>query len=188
MGLRSTFATDAAMEAMKTAAICLVNQRSVDLSWQLYICMIHRYILYILNRIYTFLFYLGMYWFTQEIMAISVWHRCQYSTLTANSLEYFFLLRDFSFTDYKMDFGYNWFRDIWPQFQEVVWLHFGKELPCERADSLEIKVPGQLEEQMVRFTQIPLVEATFSSLFCKVCTLPCHIWGVILQIIAMLFC
>ena len=50
----------------------------------------------------------------------------------------------------------NWFRHILPQFLQVGWMDFGKELPCEHilcrfewADSLEFRVVGQLKGQMV---------------------------------------
>ena len=47
--------------------------------------------------------------------------------------------------------GCDWFQNIWPQFLKVVWMDFGKYLPCqyishsfEWADSFEVKVVGQL--------------------------------------------
>ena len=51
----------------------------------------------------------------------------------------------------------NWFRNISPKFLEVVWMDFGKEFPANTlqlwsrficADSLEVKVVGQLKGRM----------------------------------------
>ena len=51
--------------------------------------------------------------------------------------------------------GCNWFRNIWSQFPEMVWMNFGNELPCEYiscsfewADSLEVRVVGQLKRRI----------------------------------------
>ena len=60
------------------------------------------------------------------------------------------------FTDCKIDcIGCKWFRNIWPQFLEIVWIDFGKELPCYYisfsfgwADSLEVEAVGQLKGRM----------------------------------------